>query len=325
MTVVVTGAAGHIGGNLVRALVARGRRVRAVVHRDRRALEGLDVEMVTGDLLDAGFVSEAVQGADVVYHLAAAITLHGGDVGGVLRVNVEGTRHVAAACRARGVGRLIHFSSVHALAQRPLDTPLDESRPLATSRRDLPYDRSKAAGEQIVLDEVARGLDAVILNPAAVVGPHDYKPSHTGELVLDLLQRKIPALVPKGYTWVDVRDVADAAVEATSRGETGQRYLLGGQYLSLPDFSALVSRVSGGRTPSLVAPMWLARLAAPLVTTWSTLRGTRPLFTRESLAIVSGNTRLCTHRAAEVLGFAPRPVAQTVTDTVAWFREAGLA
>ncbi len=323
MTVVVTGAAGHIGGNLVRALLDQGHTVRALVFQDRRALEGLDVELVQGDLLDPAFVDEALRGAEVAYHLAATITLNGGRMNGTLRVNVEGTRNVAQACLAQGVGRLIHFSSVHALAQHPLDAPLTEERALADSPEDLVYDQSKAAGERVVLEAAEQGLDAVILNPSAVIGPYDFKPSHTGELILDLIRRRIPALVPNGYTWVDVRDVVDAALAAWSRADSGHRYLLAGHYLGLPEFSALVGRVANARTPRLVVPMWAARLGAPFVTGWCSLRGTRPLFTRESLAIVSGNTRMDCCKAEAALGFRARPLEETVQDTVTWLRQAG--
>lgn len=324
MTIVVTGAAGHIGGVLVRKLLERGEAVRVSVLRDRRALEGLDVERVQGDLLDPGFARELVDGASIVYHLAARISIFGGTVDGELRVNVEGTRAVVNACRDAGVDRLVHFSSIHALRQQPLDQPLDDDRPLADSPKDLPYDRSKAAGQHLVEEAADGGLDAVVVNPAAVMGPLDFKPSHIGQMVLDLCGRRIPALVPRGYTWVDVRDVADAAIRAAEVGERGQRFLLAGEYVSLPDLAAMVGRLSGRKMPRLVAPMWLAQIGAPFVTAYSRLRGTRPLFTRESLRILNGNSRMRSSQAKAALGFSPRPMEETVRDTLSWFDQAGM-
>ena len=154
MTVVVTGATGHVGANLVRALVAKGRPARSLVHVNRQAIAGLDIETVQGDVCDLESLCRAFNGADVVYHLAASISLSMDDWPRLEAVNVIGTRNVVEACRRCGVRRLVHFSSIHAMVQEPMSTPVDESRPLVESRRCPPYDRSKAAAER----EVQRGI-----------------------------------------------------------------------------------------------------------------------------------------------------------------------
>ena len=196
MTVVVTGATGHVGANLTRSLLAQGRRVRVLLHSDDdRGIEGLDVERVSGDVRDAAAVQRAFAGAEVVYHLAAHISIVKDDAPTVHSVNVDGTRNVVAACLHNGVRRLLHFSSVHALRSDPEDQPIDEARALADHDRALPYDRSKALGEREVLAGVQRGLDAVIVNPGAILGPHDYRPSPLGEAVLMIARRRIPAVV----------------------------------------------------------------------------------------------------------------------------------
>jgi dihydroflavonol-4-reductase len=266
MTVVVTGAAGHIGGTLVRALLARGRSVRALVHRDRRALHGLDVELVEGDVCDAVSLQRALDGAEVVYHAAARISLLVNEWPLLEAVNVVGTRNVVEACRRCGVRRLVHFSSIHALRQEPLDLPVDESRPLVESDGHPPYDRSKAAGEREVRRAIAQGLDAVILNPTAIIGPYDYRPSHIGAGLLALGRGRLPALVAGGFDWVDVRDVVEGALRAEERAPKGARYLLSGHWVSMRHLASMVEAITGVRAPRFVSPLGLAYVGAPLLT-----------------------------------------------------------
>src|SRR5262245_3655090 len=245
--VVITGASGHIGANLVRALVERGIRPRVLVHDDRRALEGLDVETIAGDVLDPASLAAAFDAADIVYHLAARISIVGSDELQTRAVNVEGTRNVVKVClRARG-GRLVHFSSIHALSTQPVDEPVDETRPLTGHAPAPHYDRSKADGEREVLAGVARGLDAVILNPTGVIGPHDYGPSHMGEVFLDLFHRRLPGLVVGGFDWVDARDVVAGALAAADRGRCGERYLLSGHRATIHELALLVEELTGRR------------------------------------------------------------------------------
>ena len=229
-----------------------------------------------------------------------------------------------SACFERGVRRLVHFSSIHAFCQLPREEPLDESRPASDTRPAPAYDRSKAAGEREVLAGVVRGLDAVIVNPTAVLGPFDFKPSRMGRVLLDLVQRRLPALVAGGFDWVDARDVCRAAIAAEHRGRRGARYLLSGTYLSVAGLAALVAEIGGAPAPRLVVPHWLARLAAPAATTWSALAGGEPRFTRDSLAALrTGHPAISHARAAAELGFDPRPLRETVTDTLAWFAATG--
>ena len=230
MIVAVTGATGHIGVNLVRALLKEKRQVRALVHSNRQGLDGLDVELVQGDVGDPYSLYRAFAGADVVYHLAAIISLSMNDWPAVEAVNVIGTRNVVEACLKCGVRRLVHFSSVHALVQEPFHIPVDELRPLVDNQGCPPYDRSKAAGEREVRQGIEQGLDAVILNPTAVIGPYDYRLSHFGEALLAMARGKLPALVQGGFNWVDVRDVVAGAISAEERAPIGAKYLFSGNY-----------------------------------------------------------------------------------------------
>lgn len=328
MKVVVTGASGHIGGNLVRALLAEGHEVRALYAHDTRPLDGLPLEKQAVDVLDPAGLSAAFAGAEVAFHLAARITVNKDPDGSVWRTNVEGTRHVVEACLAQGVRRLVHFSSIHALQHNPWDRPLDETRPAADDGKGpcLTYDRTKAAGERVVREAVEqRGLDAVIVNPTAVVGPLDYKPSALGEVALLLGRGRLPGLMHAGFDFVDVRDVAAGAVAAAKQGRKGERYLLGGHWHTLIDLADAIAQASGVRRPKLVVPMWLAKVGAPFSMAAARVKGTRPLFTLESMETLATCHHDIRHTKAEQeLGYRPRPLAETMADTVAWFRQAGM-
>jgi dihydroflavonol-4-reductase len=323
--VAVTGASGHVGANLVRALLAAGRTVRALVREHTAGVDGLPVEIGRLDVLDPESCRSALAGAEVVYHLAARISVGWDPPGPVEAINVTGTGNVVQACLDCGVRRLVHFSSIHAFAAEPADGVIDESRPLASpSPGTLVYDRSKAEGERQVAAGVARGLDAVIVNPSAVLGPNDFLLSAMGEVLLDLYHRRFPALVgDAGFDWVDVRDVVASAIEAERRGRTGEHYLLTGHWLPFAELARLWGAVSGAKIPRLVAPMWLARVGAPFVSGWSRLSGRRPLFTGDSLRVLRNHRHISHARASSELGHNPRPLEETLRDTCAWFRQAG--
>ncbi|MCP4675789.1 MAG: SDR family oxidoreductase [Deltaproteobacteria bacterium] len=324
MTTFVTGASGHIGGNLVRALLAEGRKVRVLVRDDTRAIDGLDVEQVRGDILQPAALAAATKGSEVVYHLAGHISV-AGDPGGLMhRTNTEGTRNVVAACLDAGVRRLVHFSSIHALSGNPVDEVVDENKPLAESGDIIAYDRTKALGEREIIEGVDKGLDAVTVNPGAVLGPHDYKPSPMGKVVLDLCRRKMPALIDGGFGWVDVRDVVQGALAAEKKGRIGERYLLTGHWLSTAALGDLVEEVSGVKRPRFVSPMWLAMVGAPFVTAASRLTGKRPLYTLESLKVLRNHRHVSHQKATDELDFSPRPTLETIADTYEWFKQVGI-
>jgi dihydroflavonol-4-reductase len=323
MTVVVTGATGHLGANLVRALIAQGRPVRCLVHVNSRPIDGLPVEIVPGDVSDLDSLCRAFQGADVVYHLAARISLSIDDWPALEAINVAGTRNVVEACLKAGVRRLVHISSIHALAQEPLSVPVDESRPLVVSRRCPPYDRSKAAAEVVVRRAIERGLDAVIIYPTAILGPYDYQPSYFGEALLLLARHKLPALVTGGFDWVDVRDVVAGAMLAEEQAPRGAGYLLSGHWVSMCDVAAGVAEITGVPAARFVCPLWLARASAPIIKGISRLNGKRPLYTDVSLRALQSNRRISHDKATRELGYQPRPFRETLVDTLRWFEENG--
>jgi len=321
--IVVTGAAGHVGANLVTALLAQGRPVRVLVHKDRRAFEGLDVEVVQGDIRDLDSLLEAFKDAEVVYHLAAYISLSRDEWPLLEAVNVTGTRNVVEACLRCGVGRLVNFSTIHSLAQPTADVSVDESNSLVESRRYPPYDRSKAAAEREVRRGIEKGLEAVIISPTGIIGPDDYKPSHFGEALLRLAGGRLPSLVSGGFDWVDVRDVVQGAMRAEEIAPSGAKYILSGHWVSMLEVARLVEQLTGVPAPGFVCPMWLARVGAPFVSSFDRLSGRRPLYTSVSLQALRDNRKISHQRATEELGYHPRPFKETLIDTLRWFEGNG--
>jgi len=281
------------------------------------------VEKVEGDLRAGDSLQRAFAGAEIVIHAAGRISVARTGIRRLLETNLGGTENVIAACRAAGVRRLVHFSSVEALSPAPLDLPVDEDRPLREVDARAPYSSSKAEGERAVRRAVDAGLDAVILYPTAVIGPFDFAPSMLGSALLALARGSIPVLVDGGFDWVDVRDVAAGAVSAAEGAGRGARYLLGGRWASLVELAALACRATGARAPRLVCPTALARAWAPVSAVLSSLVGGAPVFTGYTLETLNGNRRVSHARAERDLGYRARDLGETVEDTCRWFRENG--
>jgi dihydroflavonol-4-reductase len=326
--VAVSGATGHLGACLVRQLVTRGHRVRALVRDPSVAQDGAaalpePVEVVSGDVRNGEDMERLVAGADVVYHLAAVISIVGPMNGLVDEVNVAGARTIARAALAARVRRFVHVCSVHAFQQQPIDEPLDETRIRVVPGSAPAYDVSKAAGEAEIRALVAEGLDAVIVHPSGVIGPFDYRPSRMGQVFLDLYHRRLPGLVKGGFDWVDVRDVCLGIQAAAERGRTGESYLLSGTYQTMVELAGLVETITGARPPRMISPMWLARMTAPFMHTWARVRRSEPLYTSEALVALRGNPVYLRDKAERELGHRPRPIEDTLRDCYAWFAQHG--
>ncbi len=319
MTTLVTGAAGFVGNNLVRALIEQGRTVRALVRSHSEALEALGVEQVVGDTTKPETLSPAFEGVEVVFHLAALVQVGDVKTEQPFETNVRGPKNVAAAAPAAGVKRMVHCSSCHALYEHPLHDPIDETRALALSDDCLPYSRSKAEGELQVLEAVAAGLDAVICNPTGIIGPYDDRPSHLGELFIMLHDRAMPALIDATYDFVDVRDVVIGLLAAEAKGRSGERYLLSGQRVNVKQLAGWAEQVTGVKSPSMTSPMWLAMLGAPFVAAWAKLRNERPIYSPEALEVLRGNSDFDHGKATRELGYQPRPMEETVQGFYDWY------
>jgi dihydroflavonol-4-reductase len=321
--IVITGASGMIGGNLVRALLPQGRPIRALVHQDRRALEGLYLETIPADVTNAASLQQAFTGAKTVYHLASSISIRMDNWSELEQVNIAGTRNVIDACLHCGVSKLVYFSSIHAYRQAPFDLPLNEERPLLTGSQAPPYERSKAAAEVLARQAPDRGLATVIVIPTAIIGPYDFRPSYQGQALQMLAKGRIPALVRGGYDWVDVRDVVSGTIQAERLGASGSRYILSGYWRSLTEIAQLTSDLTGKPAPRLVVPIWLADLFQPVMEKLAQVNSTQPLYTKAMLKAMRSNRMINHDRAASDLGYAPRPFEETLGDTLDWFASQG--
>lgn len=323
---VITGATGHLGNNLVRTLLERGEEVRAVVlpNDPAQSIAGLPVERVEGDVRDLGSLIWAVRSADRVYHLASLITITPGRADLLQQVNVQGTRNVVEACLCSGVKRVTYVSSIHALVEPPHGTGIDERMPFDPARIPTEYGRSKAQAALQLLEGVKRGLDAVIVCPTGIVGPHDFQPSEVGRLFMNVARRRLPAYVQGAYDFVDVRDVVLGLLAAAEKGRRGETYILSGEMVTVRQLMAYLEEATGVRAPRIGLPVALARGAARLALSYARWTKTRPLFTSESVDILCSNCCISHEKAARELGYSPRPFQQTVRDTIHWFREAGI-
>lgn len=319
--VALTGASGHVGANLVRLLLEKDFDVAALINRDARAVDGLPCTSVRGSVLDPESLRAAFQGAEIVYHLAAVITLQRDRSGTAWRTNVDGTKNVVDACVACGVRRLVQCSSIHAFSPYPVDEIVTESRALADERGLPDYDRSKVAGELEALKGIERGLEVVIVNPTAVVGPNDFKPSPMGRALLEFKSGKIPAVVRGGFNWVDARDVSIGMEDASRVGRSGERYILAGHYRTLRELAQLTGDATGAPPPRFELPIWTARMAVPFAAIATAITGNPPKLTGESLRAITHHQRISHEKAARELGYAPRPLAETIADTYRWFEE----
>ena len=318
MRTIVTGAYGHVGGNLVRALLERGDDVVAADKRQTESLAGLDVEHMPIDVLEPESLERAFSGADTVFHLAAVISIVGDPTGIVRRVNVEGPRNAARAALACGVSRFVHCSSVHAFDLAGCGPELTEAGPRATGDHSPAYDRSKNDGENEVRATIAEGLDAVIVNPTAVIGPYDYDRSQMGELLLQFRDRKIPVNIGGGFDFVDVRDLVAGMLAAERLGRTGESYLLSGHRHTLVELAELATQVTGVKAPRISVPLSLINGLAPLVLKLTPSHKI-PLFTPDSLHALEHSPSVCRYKAGKELGYVPRPFIETIRDTYAWF------
>jgi dihydroflavonol-4-reductase len=318
--VVVTGAAGHLGNTLVRLLVRREKvRALALPGEDTRCLEGLGAQIVRTDVLDLPSLRAAMEGARLVYHLAGIIAIRPGADDLMRRVNVDGTANVAALAHELGM-RMVYTSSIHALGRPPQGVTIDEKVGFDPENPAGLYDRTKARASLRVLEEVSRGLDAVIVCPTGIVGPNDARVSEMGHLIRGWMHRRPHFVVRGAFDFVDVRDVARGMILAAERGVRGQTYILSGTRVSLRRLYEHVRRAAGHRAPALTVPFGLALRSVPATLAISRLLGLRAQYTTYSLETVVSNSVISRDKAQRELGYEPRSLRQSVADTVAWWR-----
>jgi dihydroflavonol-4-reductase len=327
MDALVTGGSGFVGANLVRELLKDGRGVRVLVRRssDRRALEGCDVEVAEGDLLDAASLRRATAGVRIVYHVAADYRLWVPAPEPLYRTNVEGTRQVLAAAAEAGVERVVHTSTVGALGIAKDGGPGNETTPVSLADMVGHYKRSKFLAERVAEEWAGRGLPVVIVNPSAPVGAWDVKPTPTGRMIVDFLGGKMFATLDTGLNLVHVRDVARGHILAAQRGRVGEKYILGNRNLSLIEIFRLLGRVTGVRPPRVRVPYPLAWLGAAAMQGWARVVGGEPRVPLTAVRMARKRMYFDASKAVRELGMPQTSVETALREAVEWFVARGYA
>ncbi|MCL6480513.1 MAG: NAD-dependent epimerase/dehydratase family protein [Firmicutes bacterium] len=321
----VTGASGFLGSHVVRQLVARGERVRVLLRpsSQRRALDGLEVDYAWGDLRDRAALRAALRGIRCVFHVAADYRLWTPHPRELYESNVTGTRNLLAAAAEAGVERFLYTSSVATIAvPRPGALP-NEATQTRLQEMIGHYKRSKWLAEQEALAAAQRGLPVVIVNPTAPVGPGDWKPTPTGRIILDFLRGQMPAYVDTGLNLVPVEDAAAGHLLALERGRPGERYILGGENLTLREILERLARIAGRPAPRLRLPHWAALLAGWVDAGLARLTARAPRVPLEGVRMARHRMFVDDSRARRELGFTPGSVEAALERAVRWYEVNG--
>ena len=324
MKALVTGAAGFVGGHVSRVLVDAGHEVRALTRSTSNTamLDGLDVEMVQGDITDLASIEKAMEGCEAVFHVAALNALWHRDPSTFYRTNVEGTRNVLAAALAAGVQRVVH-TSTWAVIGCPAPGSLADETTVALPR-DLSglYRQTKHLAELEVQAFLGRGLDVVVVNPTVVVGPGDAKPTPTGRMVQDFVAGRMPFFVTAHLNLVDVDDVAVGHLLAWEKGKSGERYILGNRNMTLGEMLGVLATIAGRRPPRWRLPLWLVAAAA-YADEWVEGRLLRrePQVPMEAVRHTQGYRAVDCSKAVRELGLPQSSVAGALERAVRWFRD----
>ena len=324
--ILVTGASGFIGAAVVRALLARREPVRVLVRptSDRQNIDGLDVEIVEGDLLDPDTLAGTVEGCTGVYHIAADYRLWTRDPEAMFRTNVEGSCVIIRTAMAAGVARIVYTSSVAVLGIVQ-DGVGDEVTPSTYADMIGVYKQSKFRAEEAVRKLInEEGAPVVIVNPSTPVGPFDVKPTPTGRMIVEAVSGKMPAYVDTGLNIVHVDDVATGHLLAFDRGQLGERYVLGGENMALKDILAEIAKLVGRKPPSISLPHGLLLPIAYLVEVWARMTsGQEPFVTVDGVRMARKKMYFSSAKAIRDLGYQSRPASAALADAVTWFRENG--
>ena len=326
MRALVSGATGFVGAAVARALLREGWTVRVLVRdgSDRSNLKELALEFAIGDLTDLKSLTRAIQDCGALFHVAADYRLGARDPSLLYLTNVEGTRNILQAARQAGVEKIVYTSSVATMGIPPDGSPGDEQTPVGLAAMIGHYKRSKFLAEQAVLEAARAGLSVVIVNPSTPVGPGDVKPTPTGQLVLDAASGRMPAYVDTGLNIVHVDDVAAGHLLAYHRGRAGERYILGGEDLTLKEILAHIARLTGRKPPSVRLPYAAVLPIAYLAEAWAKISGRSGRVTLEGVRMSRKRMFFSSAKAMRELGYSFRPPAQAFDDAVRWFRERGL-
>jgi dihydroflavonol-4-reductase len=328
MLAFLTGATGFVGSHVARTLAEKGADLRLLVrtNSNKKNLDDLKADLVTGDLRDSGSLEKGIAGCDVVFHVAADYRLWVRDPDEMYRANVEGTRAILEAARKANIRRVVYTSSVATMGFTSNGQPADEKSPVSLANMIGPYKRSKFMAEQVAIEAARAGQDVVIVNPTTPVGERDIKPTPTGRIVIDFLKKKFPAYVDTGLNLVDVRECALGHVAALEKGRSGERYVLGGENLTLKQILDKLAVITGLPSPKVRVPYVLA-LATGVVDELVTGRilGREPRASIDAVRMGRKKMFASSAKAEHELGWKVMPVDDALLRAVDWFRQNGYA
>ena len=322
----LTGATGFVGSAVARKLLSEGLAVRALVRRgsNRSNLEGLDLNLVEGDIRDAELLHRVVHGVRYVFHVAADYRLWAPDPSEIFATNVDGTRAIMESVLEAGVERVVYTSSVATLRLPDNGAAADETAPLDQADAIGAYKQSKVVAERLVERMVAEAnLPAVIVNPSTPIGPRDVRPTPTGRIVVEAATGRMPAFVDTGLNLVHVDDVAAGHVAALRRGRVGERYILGGENLSLGQMLAEIARLAGRRPPTVKLPRALIFPIAYAAEGLARITKREPFVTVDGLRMAKYKMFFSSAKAERELSYHARPAAEALADAYRWFLDAG--
>lgn len=326
MLAFVTGATGFVGSHVARALADQGADLRLLVRAssNTKNIDDVKADRVTGDLRDPASLEKGIAGCEVIFHVAADYRLWVRDPEEMHRANVEGTRAILEAARKNHVRRVVYTSSVATMGFTSNGQPADESSPVSLDNMIGPYKRSKFLAEQVAIEAARAGQDVVIVNPSTPVGERDIKPTPTGRIVVDFLKRKFPAYVDTGLNLVDVKECARGHIAALEQGRSGERYILGGENLTLKQILDKLAAITGLPSPTVRVPYFLA-LATGVVDEIVTgrIRGREPRATIDAVRMGRKKMFVSSAKAERELGWKIAPVDGALRRAAQWFRENG--
>ena len=320
MKVLVTGASGHLGNILCRMLVEQGHHVVAAAldATTSKSLAGLDIAKFDADIRDRRKMDELLQNQEIVFHLASIVRITKDHDKIMQSINIDGTKIVAEAALKANVKKFIHVSSIHALSAQPKNEMINEQRELALFKWNFDYDRSKALAEIALLDVVKHGLNAIIINPTGFIGPHDYEPSIMGSSMMKFFQSRMLFFIRGGFNFVDVRDVAKTLINSMSRGDIGERFIVGGEWITSRQIAEKIIATRGFKGILCKMPIFLVLFSFSLQWICSKLFGTKILYSNQSIAHLDAHRYIDDSKARRILQHESRSLTETFHDFYRW-------
>jgi dihydroflavonol-4-reductase len=325
MKTLITGGSGYIGSAVTRELLNNGGKAKVLVreNHDLRNLEGLDVDLVYGDITDFHSIKDALKGCDRVFHLAAIYAIWLPNPKMMYWVNVQGTKNVLEACLQKKIKKVVYTSSVAALGAHGKDRPADESAAFNLWHTKDHYYLSKFRAEQVALDYNRRGLPVVIVNPTNPCGPHDIAPTPNGQLIINIINGKLPGYVDGGINISDIDDTAKGHVLAMEHGQPGEKYVLGNTNVSVKEYFDLIAQIGGGKSPSIQIPKPVAIFSGYLYQGLAEIIHKPPVTTAAWVRVGSEYSFWDSSRAVNELGMPQTPIRESIKNAIDWFRENG--